>query len=158
MAESMRLPKPVPESAQAPGRLAALFGGLGLIPFWAPLIVPFAAPALGRAAEAGQVIYAALILSFLGGARFGRAVDAAGAGRTVALSMLPTLYAFAVIGAPAPFAGARSALLALGLILQWLWDARTMTLPPSYRRLRTVLTAGAALALLAGAALFSQAA
>jgi hypothetical protein len=149
MADSLR--------PQEPARLAALFGVLGLIPFWTPLIIPLAAPALAPAAEAGQVIYAALILSFLGGTRFGRAVDAAGAGRTVALSMLPTLYAFAVIGAPTPFPGARPALLAVGLMLHWLWDARAKTLPATYRRLRMGLTAAAALALLLGAALFSRA-
>jgi hypothetical protein len=133
-------------------RLAAVFGALGLIPFWAPLGLALAAPAYARWALGVQAVYAGLILSFLGGARFGRAVDAPRGGAVVAISMLPSLVALGVLAAPVTTAVGHVA-LALALVAACLWDLRAADLPAGYKRLRAALTAGAAAALSLGAAM-----
>jgi len=90
--------------------------------------------------------YAAVILSFLGGTRWGAAL-ASGASdpMTLILSNLPALVAWAALlpfGLPDPV---RLTLLATGLGLMWLWDRRR---PPAwYPALRAVATVGALLSL-----------
>jgi len=152
------------EAGRPPDRPVAVFGYLGLVPFWAPVVfaagarvagplsLVLLAPVSASWALTLQRVYAALILSFLGGARFGRALTTPGSGSVVALSMLPTIGGLAVLALPLPHAVAQLA-LAAGLGLAWLWDLRAADLPAGYKRLRAVLTAASALALVAGAAI-----
>nr|WP_294519130.1 DUF3429 domain-containing protein [uncultured Rhodopila sp.] len=130
-------------------RLVLTYGLLGLIPFFAPPVIGFALPGARVLAGTVLALYAALILSFLGGARWGLAVGRpepdAGA---VSLAMLPSLAGLGLLLAPG---GVRLPLLAAALALHWLWDVRSAGLPAWYPRLRSLLTAGAVLGLLAGA-------
>ncbi len=93
------------------------------------------------------IAYGAVILSFLGGTRWGAAL-ASGAPdpATLILSNLPALVAWAALlplGLPHPV---RLTLLAMGLSLMWLWDRRR---PPAwYPALRTTATVGAVLSLI----------
>ncbi len=143
---------PALRAGRAPGRLSAIFGGLGLIPFWAPLALALEAPAYAAWALGVQDVYAGLILSFLGGARFGRAFDAPGGGVTVALSMLPSIIALAALALPLNH-GAAHLVLAGALAVAWLWDLSAEDLPRRYKLLRTVLSLLAIAALGAGAAM-----
>jgi ribose/xylose/arabinose/galactoside ABC-type transport system permease subunit len=134
--------------APIPGVVLA-YGVLGLIPFLAPALFGMALPAYRMTAAAVLAFYGALILSFLGGARWGLAVgraqpDAA----VVSLAMLPTLAGLALLLMPDPV---RLPGLAAALALHGLWDIRAAGLPPWYPRLRSALTAGAVIGLAAGA-------
>ncbi|MDE2356160.1 MAG: DUF3429 domain-containing protein [Alphaproteobacteria bacterium] len=152
-----RSPTPIPAGP-------LIYGLLGLIPFVAPPVLALARPGLASSLLQAQAIYAALILSFLGGARWGFAVlrDPPPL-RTVSLSMLPTLAALSLLLtperlAPEPLSPERLApwrlgALALALALHGLWDARGGAGPSWYPRLRAGLTAVACLGLLAGAGL-----
>jgi hypothetical protein len=144
--------------------LAAPLGLLGLLPFWAPLsfrLFASGAPGLLKAGLWAQIIYGGLILSFLGGARFGQALEAVKARPTILISMAPSIFAFGVLCAPpaGPLAGLfqapswRGLLIAAGLTAQWLWDAASKDLPKAYRSLRSVLTVFAVAALGLGALL-----
>lgn len=131
------------------------YGLAGLIPFLAPPLLSLAAPELARQAGWWQAVYAAVILSFLGGARWGQAVRAPGPDAvTVSLAMLPSLFGWTAVLLVAEIGLARVAMaLAAGLALQWLWDVRSGDLPGWYPRLRSILTVGAVTGLLAEAAL-----
>ncbi len=134
-------------------RSVLAYGLLGLIPFLAPPVVALARPDLAGAAIRAQIAYGALILSFLGGVRWGLAVmeGAAPRAETITLSMLPSVGAFGIVTLMSR--GPRLELLALtvALIAQWLWDQRASEAPPWFARLRTILTVGAVAGLLAGA-------
>jgi hypothetical protein len=119
--------------------MAIWLGLLGLAPFallalsvWSPPWRSLALPAL--------LAYSALILSFLGGVRWGRALEAGSPAQFV-LAVLPSLYALGVLQAP-PVAGL--ILLAAGFVGQWWLDvpADRMRAPAWFRRLRGWLTAG----------------
>lgn len=134
---------------------ALVLGLAGLVPFaagalalWAPL------PLL--AAESGLrllVVYGAIILSFLGGIRWGTAIgpyDAGRQAREFGLSVLGSLAGLAAVFLP-PLAGLT--LLVAGFLLQALWDVTSVEsgrLPMWFGRLRMILTAGAVIALIAG--------
>ena len=145
MSERRRIPTP-----------ALVLGLGGLVPFAAAGIAAWL-PHAGLAAIglAALGAYGAVILSFLGGVRWGvELFDEAALTRwtPLALSVLPSLVAWAALLAP-PVPGL--ALLAAGLIGQYALDRAAVgdgTLPPWYGRLRTILTAGAAAATLAGLA------
>ncbi len=128
------------------------FGLLGLIPFVGPpigvLLRPeFAAPLLGL-----QAIYAALILSFLGGARWGFAVTQSPPGTlTVSLSMIPTLVALALLFIPPTLMSWKLGGFALALAAHGAWDARPGVGPDWYPRLRSLLSAVACGGLILGA-------
>jgi ribose/xylose/arabinose/galactoside ABC-type transport system permease subunit len=97
-------------------------------------------------------LYGALILSFLGGARWGLTVgrpvlDAL----VVSLAMLPTLAGLALLLLPSTLRQVQLLALAGALALHWLWDMRGEDVPAWYPSLRTPLSAGAVLGLLAGA-------
>ena len=83
-------------------RSVLAYGLLGLIPFLAPPLLTAAVPAHGGFLALIALAYGALILSFLGGARWGLAVanPAPGVG-TITVSMLPTLAGLALLLAPA---------------------------------------------------------
>ncbi len=138
-------PSPIP-------RAALIYGLLGLIPFLAPPVIAAADPSFRPLCGEVLALYGALILSFLGGARWGLAVagprpDA----RTLTLSMLPTLAALALLLAPASARRLQLPGLAIALVLHAVWDVGGRDPPPWYSRLRVPLTAAAAIGLCAGA-------
>ena len=148
----------VPEGGGAGPRASVaawVYGLLGLIPFVAGAVVTWAVS--GDAVFAGQTEllgYGALILSFLGGARWGLEI---GRPRVRALvisaSMLPSIVGFLLLLAAAPSTVRwRLGVLAGAFMASWLWDVTSRDPPAWYRPLRHVLTAGAVICLLAGAA------
>jgi len=132
-----------------------LLGRLGLIPFLAPGVAGWLWPAVAPVAGAALAVYAALILSFLGGARWGAAVTAARIdNRIVSLAMLPSLAGLALLMLPADWRGWQLAGLGGVLIVQGLWDMRATTVPAWYAGLRGQLTLAALAGLALGVAVF----
>ncbi len=133
-------------------RAVLIYGLLGILPFWALPAAAVLAPVWTEAAAAIVGAYAALILSFLGGARWGLAVREPTPNPVViGLSMLPTLGGLAAL--VVTHSDVRLQLLVLGvaLTLSWMWDIAAGGAPPWYGRLRTVLTLGAVGGLCVGA-------
>lgn len=125
-------------------RAVLAFGYLGVLPFWSLPLAALWAPAWTNLSAAVEAIYAALILSFLGGARWGaEVVDLAPDPRLIGLAMTPTLGGLAIL----VFAHGEPRLqliaLAAALTLIWVWDLNAKGLPSWYGRLRTGLTLGA---------------
>lgn len=129
-------------------------GLTGWIPFWIPVGLTVQAALTSRSAAAEGalfVIYAAIILGFLGGVRWGRALapdmDQTLHRSTFILSILPSLAGLAaalLLWAGLPLIA--FALILVGLIAHWRWDlaaSRRGDLPAWYGRLRAILTAGA---------------
>ncbi|GGD94643.1 hypothetical protein GCM10011390_11760 [Aureimonas endophytica] len=85
--------------------------------------------------------YSAVILSFLGGIRWGSSLMTSASGRgTLILSIVPALVGWILLFLPAPwlFAG-----FALAFLLQGVWDVlaiRRGALPLYFRKLRVTLT------------------
>ena len=134
-------------------RVVAIYGALGLIPFWAPSVIAWSRPDLAAPMRAALAEYAALILSFLGGARW--AFDVARpppSGIVVTLAMLPTLVGLGLLLAPEP---ARLAGLAVALGVIGLWDMTPGDPPEWYPSLRGLLTLGAVGGLLVGSYVFA---
>ena len=135
--------------------LAALLLGLaGLIPFAAGAVSLWASVPL-LPAETGLrlvVIYGAIILSFLGGIRWGTAIGPYDAGRQApefAASVMGSLAGLSAAFLPAIPA---LALLIAGFLVQGLWDVMSVDsgrLPGWFGRLRMILTAGVVVALVA---------
>lgn len=133
---------------------ALLLGLAGLIPFIAGAAAQWQAiPLLG--AETGLrlvVIYGAIILSFLGGIRWGTAIgpyDSGRQGLEFSASVLGSLAGLAAAFLPA-IPGL--ALLIAGFLMQGLWDVMSVDagrLPAWFGRLRMILTAGAVISLVA---------
>lgn len=127
-------------------RVAAAWalGVAGLIPFYSTALALWVGPpTLRGAALLALLAYAAAILSFLGGVRWGVETARAEGPRTAALaiSVLPSLLAWgALVGAASLPPSLQLVLLGLGLLLVGVWDIRSPSLPPWYRRLRTVVT------------------
>ncbi|SFU32744.1 Protein of unknown function [Methylobacterium sp. 174MFSha1.1] len=130
---------------------ALILGGAGLIPFLglAALVILGLSP-FGLAPRPLLAAYGAVIASFLGGLRWGAAAASPeGRGVDYAVSVVPSLIAWAALFAPAPWD-----LRALGaLVLAWgLVDQdlpRRGLVPAWLGRLRLVLSGVAGLALLA---------
>jgi Protein of unknown function (DUF3429) len=129
-------------------------GLAGLLPFAASAIaawVPNPWLAEANAVKLG-IAYGGVILSFLGGVRWGAVLGPADAGRQArdfALSVAPALVALAALFLVPTVA---LALLVASFLLMALWDVLTVEagfLPQWYGRLRTLLTTGAVLSLLA---------
>jgi hypothetical protein len=134
---------------------AAMALGLGgLVPFaagaaalWLPL--PWLTPDAGLRLI---VVYGAIILSFLGGIRWGVALgpyDTARQSRDFAASVLGALAGLAAVFLPPVPA---LALLIAGFLSQALWDvtsAEAGRLPGWFGRLRMLLTSGAVIAQIA---------
>ncbi len=119
-------------------RVAVWLGLAGLLPFlvlsvsvWSPDWRALALPAL--------LGYSALILSFLGGVRWGRAL-AADRPLEYVWAVLPSLWALAALQLP-PTAGLL--VLAAGFVGQWWLDGPgdRMPAPAWFRRLRSLLSA-----------------
>lgn len=131
---------------------ARVLGGAGLIPFFAAAL---AAVWPGFAdhdfALRALIAYGAVILSFLGGVRWGLAIaerpDALWG--PLAVSVAPSLGGWVALLLPA---GTGLVLLALGFAVMVALDGRLVAAPAWYRRLRLPLSAGAILALLVGLA------
>jgi hypothetical protein len=129
-------------------RWPLLLGLAGLIPFYAALWANFSTnPLMQMVGPISLVSYGAVILSFLGGARWGmeiaRAPDAPDARRLIA-SVLPSIAGWiAVVGNFSSVFAIN--VLTLGFIAQFAWDvkaSRSGLAPAWYRTLRAVLTAG----------------
>lgn len=131
------------------------YGLAGLIPFLGLPLLGWLAPPLAEQATQWQALYGALILSFLGGARWGQAVPAAAPSPVVvSLAMLPSIIGwFLLLAEPAVGRAAVLGGLAAALMLHFLWDANSGGLPAWYPRLRAILTTGAVGGLVAGALL-----
>ena len=131
-----------------------VYGGLGLIPFFGGAAAAVLLPGLPRiVAQLELIAYGALILSFLGGGRWGLEIGRRPV-RTVVISasMLPTIAAFLILiamGVPNPW---RLIGLSIAFVAQWAWDVRSKDTPPWYPPLRHLLTLGAVGCMLVGAA------
>ena len=125
-------------------RVVLVYGVLGVIPFWSLLVATFLAPDWAGVAGAVEAVYAGLILSFLGGARWAIAVRTAPPDSiAVSLAMTPTLGGLAVLVLIHGEVRLQLLSLAAALILSWAWDVSAKDLPPWYGRFRTALTLGA---------------
>ena len=135
--------------------LAPLALGLaGLIPFWGLALLLLLRGALGlhpAALDMALATYAAIIISFLGGIRWGLAVRAEDIGANYAISVLPSLVAWALLAAPEPWRLAALGLTALALGPIDLELVRAGLAPRWLGRLRLILSTGAGVALLLGA-------
>ena len=149
-------PPGAPEDVRRIPRPALVLGLGGLVPFAAAAVAAWL-PHAGLAAIglAALGAYGAVILSFLGGVRWGVELfdpNALARWTPLGLSVLPSLVAWAALLAPpAPMLF----LLAAGLAAQYALDRAAVadgTLPAWYGRLRTILTLGAVAATLVGLA------
>ena len=124
-------------------------------------LLPFGALAVGvfleiAGAQAGLLNYGALILSFMGGCRWGFAAAGLGQGATFGLlgvSVLPALYAWCALLLPF---GPAALALSVGFLALYMADralTRSNGAPEWWTTLRTPLSAGACLALVVPAAL-----
>jgi len=138
--------------ANAAPRAVMVYGLLGVIPFWSlPAASLFASQDLGLAGTI-EVLYAALILSFLGGARWGLAVrEPAPDPIVVGLAMIPTLAALAALIFLHGLMRPQLLVFAVLLALCCAWDISASGLPAWYGRVRTTLTLGAVAGLCVGA-------
>ena len=137
---------------EAAPRVVAIYGLLGLVPFWALATALVLAPNWAGIVAAVVAVYAALILSFLGGARWGLEVRATYPDPIViGLAMTPTLAGLAVISLAHGHERLQLLALAATLTLSWAWDVHARDLPLWYGGLRTLLTAGAVGGLCVGA-------
>jgi len=133
---------------------AALGLGLaGALPFWAAAAAfLFGGPISPMQALSVAVAYGAVILSFLGGIRWGAALGPIDEGRRMrafTLSVIPSLAGFAAFFTP-PHLGL--SILVSGFLLQALWDVTSTDqglLPRWFGRLRIILTLAATLPLIA---------
>ena len=140
-------------SGKIPG--AALMLGLaGLIPFVAGAAaqwthIPLLPSGVGLKLA---IVYGAIILSFLGGIRWGTAIGPYDQGRQTlefSASVLGSLAGLAAVFLPNIPA---LALLIAGFLMQGLWDVMSVDagrLPHWFGRLRMILTAGAVVSLVA---------
>jgi hypothetical protein len=133
---------------------ALVLGLAGLIPFVAGALSQWMAlPLMPRSYGLSViVVYGAIILSFLGGIRWGTALgpyDARRQAMEFSASVAGSLAGLvAVFLAPV----ASLTLLIAGFLVQGLWDVTSVEagrLPPWFGRLRMILTAGAVLSLVA---------
>jgi hypothetical protein len=122
-----------------------LLGLLGLVPFVVPTALLLYAGQ--RFIAFGPLVtalagYSAVILSFLGGIRWGSSLMTSASGRgTLVVSILPALFGWLFLFAPVPYVFAA---FAVAFLLQGAWDVFAIqrgALPAYFRTLRIVLTA-----------------
>lgn len=148
------MPTPLAALRSIPPAPLAL-GLAGLIPFWALALAIASHADFGLAPgllDLALATYAAIILSFLGGIRWGLAVAAGRSeARDYAIAVVPSLVGWALLAAPEPWrlAGLGFVLLALGPLDLGL--VRSGLAPAWFGRLRLILSTGAGVALLLGA-------
>ena len=132
---------------------AALILGLaGVLPFAAAAVAQTGRLELLSPSEGLRlgVTYGAVILSFLGGIRWGAALPAGRGNQTrdFSASVVPSLAGVAALLLPD---GLATSLLIAGFLMQALWDVLTVEsgrLPPWFGKLRMILTAGAVASLM----------
>jgi hypothetical protein len=133
---------------------ALVLGLAGLIPFVIAALAqwPIGLPPLPFDSLAAGVVYGAVILSFLGGIRWGTAIGPYGRAtqiRDMTMSVVPSIAGWIAVLLPSVPA---LCLLLIGFLLQALWDVIDVEdgrLPGWFGRLRMMLTAGVVAALLA---------
>ncbi|MCB1379305.1 MAG: DUF3429 domain-containing protein [Alphaproteobacteria bacterium] len=138
---------------QIPG-LALGLGLAGVLPFWAAAVSQYWNHEWlpGDLAFRAGIVYGAVILSFLGGIRWGVAVGGMAWRRhrlEFALGVLPSLAGVAAVLLPEILG---IALLISAFLMQALWDVMSVEsgkLPKWFGTLRTLLTSGAVTALIA---------
>ncbi|MFT3989179.1 DUF3429 domain-containing protein [Aestuariivirga sp.] len=131
--------------------LPLVLGLAGVLPFLAAALsqwMPLGGLAQGQGIRGG-IAYGAVVLSFLGGIRWGKAL---GDGRTqdFFVSIIPALAGWLAILLPQPLMGV--GLLIAGFMLQAMWDVKSADsgqLPRWFGTLRAILSAGAVISLLA---------
>lgn len=111
----------------------------GAAPFGVAVVASVVGPWQAKAAPA-FIAYGAVILSFLGGIRWGRAMSLRAPAASYVLAVLPSLWAFPALLLPVPWA---LAAMALGFSLVLWYDTRAETLhaPPDFPILRIRITA-----------------
>lgn len=112
-----------------------LLGWSGVLPFLVTWLVAVARPDWRVLAEASFIAYGAVILSFLGGTRWGRGLALDEPPRRYAEAVIPSLMGFtaALLVHDAPWA---LAVLAIGFAIWLHRDLRDPQWPPAYRRMR----------------------
>jgi hypothetical protein len=142
---TFRPPEPVP-------RVAVVLGVAGVIPFVAAAIVLWVSETHRLMAVTGGIAFGAVVLSFLGGIRWGTAIGPFSPrriAREFTFSVLPAIAGwFALL---IPFLPALCLLIA-GFLLQALWDVVSVEngkLPGWFGKLRMMLTIIAVASLLA---------
>lgn len=139
-------------------RAVLVYGLLGLLPFLAPPLLGWRVPAHADFLGVVALGYGALILSFLGGARWGLAVAQPAPGLvTVSLAMLPSIAGLALLVMPWLARPVQLTAMAVFLSAQLVWDVRSKGLPAWYPRLRSLLTLVAVASLLAMAVIVALA-
>ena len=127
-----------------PARAAWLLGLAGTLPFIATSAVYCLGPApLKGPMSLALLTYAGVILSFLGGARWGMEVVRHRPPRAQVLipAIVPSLVAWGLLvgAAWAPLKWQLGGLI-VAFLAQWLWDNSSLETPVWYAPLRTVLT------------------
>lgn len=144
----------MPAASHSVPRSALVLGVASLIPFvagtvvaWLPLLAAYTTVGLQLV-----IVYGAIILSFLGGVRWGTAIGPYSdrhQGREFGLSVLAPLAG--VMAVPLPLEAGLTLLIG-GYLLQALWDVASVEvgqLPLWFGRLRMILTIGAVLTFVA---------
>ncbi|MBK8197437.1 MAG: DUF3429 domain-containing protein [Acidobacteria bacterium] len=136
----------------------------GLIPFGAGAGVMWYArgddPVLQAQAALSLLVYAGVILSFLGGVRWGAEINANGSGiprtRLMVLSVLGALAGWGLVlwGVLGSLGWQVFAAAAAAHVLHGVWDADGAGLANWFRRLRIFAAAGAVISLGAAAAVY----
>ena len=140
--------------------IALILGLLGLIPFFSPslaLLIPYDPYELGaRAFHMMLVTYAALIASFLGGVRWGNALEKPHRhGLDFTVSVIPSLVAWLALATPRPYDLVVLLAVFLTLGISDVGMATRGHAPRWFGKLRVILTTGVTLSLLV--ALFAEA-
>jgi hypothetical protein len=134
-------------------RVVLAYGLAGALPFLACPLSGVLWPHTRGPAAVVLAAYGALILSFLGGARWSLEVSKAAPGpKVVGLAMLPTLAGLALMTLTGVAPRLQMLGLAAALTAACVWDLRASGLPGWYGQLRSILTLGAVAGLCAGAA------
>lgn len=141
--------------ADAVPRAALVLGWSGVIPFAGLALAAILGLALPVSPLFALAAYATAILSFMGGAQWGLAMDSGAGLRGYAVSVLPALAGWVALFLPVRpglvlLAAGFAALLAYDL-----WTVRRGEAPPWYARLRSQLT-GAVVVILLAAALLAR--
>ncbi len=121
-------------------RVVPLLGWSGVAPFALALVVAMLQPQWREAAIAAFVAYGAVILSFLGGARWGRGLGAGRASGRYVEAVLPSLLAFSallLVHRPWP----ALLLLATGFLAWLVLDLRDVLWSAAYKRMRLGISA-----------------
>ena len=137
-----------------PPAVAWVYGLLGLIPFLAGAAAALlSGGGLVRwGAQLALLTYGGLILTFLGGGRWGLEV---GRGQVragvISAAMAPAIVSTLLLAMQGVLPAWRLIVLAAAHVAQWAWDVTSRAPPRWYPALRHVLTAVAVACLLAGA-------